>query len=259
MDNSHLASVQQLPRELRDKIYESTTKSFTELVIPFDFDGSLLDFFLTQLPPGLSGDLVTRDEAARAHLRRAMVDMVTVKVPNPNALLAGAPRNMLFNKVRRLEFTQPQHVYATKHDLSSTADTFTVHDAVLRCPHLREITIAVPAAMFLQPGTMNGASRYRTPADIEAATHFSGILEHTGIQEIKLNCGDGPMRDYGIPDPAPFMSFANRFLGEIRNGDRNVDFTIDLSPGVKFTPNWPECRRESLGCIKWIVWMDFFG
>lgn len=259
MSDGRLTSVKQLPRELRDQIYEHTANDLTDFTISPDFDGSLLDFFLTQLPPGLSGDLLTRDEAARAQLRRTIVDMVTVKVPNPKALLAGAPRNMLFNNVRCLEITQPQHVYATKHYLSSTADIFTVHDAVSRCPQLREITIAVPAAMFLRPGTPSIAFRCRTPTEIEATTHFSRIFEHTGIQKVTITCEDGPMRDHGIPDPTPFTSFANWFVREIRNGDRNIDFTIDLSPGQVFTPNWPECSRASLGCIKWIEWMDFFG
>jgi hypothetical protein len=259
MSDGRLAGIKQLPRELRDEIYRHTTDDFTNLAIPASFDGSLLDFFLTQLPTTFFSDLATRDEAARAQLRCAILDMVTVKVPNPKALLAGVPKNMSFNNVRCLEFTQPQHVYETKHDYGSATGVFTVHDAVLRCPQLREITIAVPATLFLRPGTTSIAWRCRTLAEIEAATYFSRIFEHTGIQKITLACKDGPTRDYGFPDPTPFMSFANWFVGEVRNRDRNIDFTIDLSPGQVFTPNWPECRRESLGCIKWITWMDFFG
>ena len=252
----HPLGLLQIPAELRNDVYNFTIPEFTELVIPKDFNGSIFDYLSQRLDSNLRLNQQIQDEATMVLLRRTMMTAQKIVVPGPEALNLRLPPNLVFQKVREVEFTSKQGGLADP--LSPSGTPFGIHDALLRFPEVRGLTINVTANMLVQ---QIGDRRWKTMEEIEALMKFDRILDSKHLNTIKLICTDSMEVSRSVDRSYSdiFQDFSNWMWQKFVDRERNISFNIELQPAGGFTGNHYELTWTKKGHITYWFYQDFFG
>lgn len=238
VNESH-TGFQRLPLELRNEIYQYVIGDIRQL----DISAST---WLGTLHRDGPRRLLLRHIPRCLILNRQILDEVILIAPDQiSGIKACRPRDTsrifppdkLLPNVRRLEFTLAQPI-STSNERSACSSA---QDVASRCPRLEELTILLPATK----GTMDNFAPY-----------LINIFENKKLVKLTLGYNRAPMRrwhaDYSLLRP-----LESWFLRECEERGRNVDFTIDLSPGQ--VPACYEERRVRKGCIEYLEGFDMFG
>lgn len=256
--------MRKLPLELRNEIYNHIIGGCSALVIPKDFEGSVLSFLSRRLPHCLILNHQTYEEAAKAYLFRTLWLMETVSVPGPDFLLLEIPSSITFKGIRYLEFTQPQGQSAidkSAEPAPPSKSPLDVKEVLSRSPELRELTMSVTAGILFAADKEPGELRLRTMEDMDELFKFTQILEHNGLQKVQLICNDANpharLVDQFYQDI--FVPFTKWFMQQAHNRGRNISFNLRICPSWNYDPYDPELTWDDRGYITSYYWRDFFG
>lgn len=280
-----LSNLGQLPRELRDEVYEMSVNIDKNLKLPKQFEGSILDHFASQLPHSLRCDKQTTDEASMAILRVALRNLESITAPNPESICLPSMADKTWDAVRQLELTAMQRYYAIAPEPHVKTTIPSIKQIVARCPKLEYLTISIAESMIiaapspcdidkrLQECSQNSTTSSLTPpnsidifdhSDIqpESNTHdLFQVYDHPTITELTLNVVNIVTRwqDGSHDHYKRVVPFVDAFNTEgVRRG-RNIKLSLDLSPGRKNDGRNGELVTHVEKGVTWIWKYDWFG
>lgn len=258
-------TLQRLPLELRNKIYEHTFDLVAEdqknqpdrtrrhqhsefhcapLQVETRFQGHDYTPFgphNKQLPLCLQVNRQIVEEATKAIRHHILLTVENLSISSAKDLYCNLPPNMTLKQVRRMKITTPRVTHPFLPNL------------VAICPRLVELTVPI------EDLTVAVTSDWlKTPAELSTTTGFGHLMRHKSLEKLNITCrakciGYNPC----APDVKMFQPLEKWLLAEARVVGKEIKLDIDLSPGVD--GNWVENTRMREGCVKWVSQMDFFG
>ncbi|OAK99638.1 hypothetical protein IQ06DRAFT_305737 [Phaeosphaeriaceae sp. SRC1lsM3a] len=259
-----LASLKQLPLELRDSVYDEALTPLQTLEHPANFKGTVIQYFRSLLPLSLRSDSQVVEEATTVFIRQTLRTVQNIKVPGPEYFETVQALVPQWEGVRRLEFTNTQHAYAA-FPANENTSPMTVHDIVVRCPNLEAVVFRIAPEMMLKP--MAPSFHADEGENSATCTYLLRVMEHPKIRRLELHCAEGRQTFTGYsayaqpvpPSTNKFKPFVDAFRSATTSAGRNVELVIEFSPGIVKNPNNPEMQRRYENGFTWIEYHDFFG
>lgn len=238
MTNSRIG-FQHLPRELRDQIYQYVIGDIRQLNVS---SSSWFGFFSRHDPPRqllqhVPRCLILNQQILDEVMQVCLHQVSGIKAFSPKDISTVFPPDKQLFNIRRLKFTVAQPFYSSNGRGTSSS----AQDVASRCPRLQELTVEFPAT----DTTMN-----------KFASDLVNVFENKNLIKLTLNYRNAPMKAWQ-PDDTLFRPLEAWFLRECEKRGRNIDLTIDLSPGQKLT-GWEDGRAKK-GCITYVYFWDTFG
>ncbi|KAF2822962.1 hypothetical protein CC86DRAFT_74295 [Ophiobolus disseminans] len=168
-------SFDNLPREIRDKIYGNLLQYHTQINIFPTNTIPVLPFLARRLPYSRMLNHQILNEVALVWLARSKVMVEIGAFSTLETLLYQFPNSTAWNSIRELESRGWQSCYAngdTKGTRATMADC--IHDIAIRCPGLRKLSMTLLPRAVLQPNWF------------EESTNLSRLLENERIEHMCL-------------------------------------------------------------------------
>jgi hypothetical protein len=233
--------LQDLPLELRRKIYYYTFDEIDSLEIPPRAGLFWVSRLRRYLQPCLKLNHQIREEAIEElqHCAISLIDKLTLDAPED--LLAVIPSTTQLSTVRQIFLDKPQDSYMEPAPHSS----YSIHDLVSRCPQLEVLTISLRASGFVDENV--------------TGLFLSNIFAHRNLLKLRINCNDIIAQFKGEPDLRVVKPFERHFLQEGREKSRPIDLDVNLSPYARNVEESHEASWCREGCVRWVHYEDWFG
>ncbi|KAF2107727.1 hypothetical protein BDV96DRAFT_693209 [Lophiotrema nucula] len=215
----------ELPRELRDAIYEYAMDDLpTRFTLWKGIKIQKMVLYPATLPGVCFVNRQTRIEACLAYIRRTRFTLVGEAYPSQHRLIKWLEQfedDKGFAAVRRLCYEQVVYQYSDcRYPFSSASLPFGL---VRRCTGLHDLILTVSAHSVVHQG--NPHNRLLTTTEIENEMGFERLFENKSIKKVKIYCVEG--HTYKENRASAEEVFAN-FSTMVRGGFKSYDNSAKL-------------------------------